>query len=197
MTTKLTALTFDDGPTMYSSRLQDLLYQYGVKVTFFFIGKMVKRYPKLAESAANLGHEIANHTWSHPQLIHLTDKEFIKELEQAHSIILDTTGKTPTLFRPPYGYITKAQRSIAQELFGYQTVLWNFDTKDWKQPNQSILAKEIQNHLESDQIILMHETHESSINAVNQVLSSTFYNKSNFVTTSEIRLRLLKPYSNS
>lgn len=82
-----------------------------------------------------MGNEIGNLSWSHPNFLHLSNQEFTHELEKTHLLLSDITGRSPTLLRPPYGYITPEQRRIAEEHFGYKVVLWNVDTQDWRRPD--------------------------------------------------------------
>ena len=110
------ALTFDDGPSEGTNQLLQILNRYQAPATFFVCGMNVKRLPAVARTVAAFGHEIGNHSYSHPAL-YLRSRRFIKdELLSAQSIIADTTGTAPTLFRAPYGARWFGLRQAQREL---------------------------------------------------------------------------------
>ena len=105
------AMTFDDGPSPdNTTRLLDILKQRNIKVTFFMIGPNVVAHPEIARRALAEGHEIGNHSWTHPQLSKLSDLRVAEEITKTQEAIKNACGFTPTLLRPPYGAITKRQR---------------------------------------------------------------------------------------
>jgi peptidoglycan/xylan/chitin deacetylase (PgdA/CDA1 family) len=125
------ALTFDDGPSEGTRRLLDILNRFGTRATFFLCGMNVKRLPAVARAVAAAGHELGNHTYSHPAL-YLRSRRFIStELAAAQSVIAETTGTTPALFRAPFGVrwfgLGEAQRRL--NLLG---VMWTVIGLDWK-----------------------------------------------------------------
>jgi peptidoglycan/xylan/chitin deacetylase (PgdA/CDA1 family) len=125
------ALTFDDGPSEGTSRLLEILNRFGARATFFVCGMNVKRLPAVARAVASAGHELGNHTYSHPAL-YLRSRRFISgELGAAQSVIAETTGTTPVLFRAPFGVrwfgLGEAQRRL--NLLG---VMWTVIGLDWK-----------------------------------------------------------------
>ena len=102
---KKIALTFDDGPHYkYTDKILDILEKYGVKATFFVIGENAERHPEKVKRIASLGHEIGNHTYSHPHLKKVSGTELGEEIQKASDVICKLTGKKPVLFRPPEGY---------------------------------------------------------------------------------------------
>jgi len=123
-TEPLVALTFDDGPSArYTAHVLDVLEQKDVRATFFMIGEHVAALPDLARRVA-ARHEIGNHTWSHPNmsLAHAADAKH--QLDRGAEIIAATTGRTPMLFRPPFGYFSGATAMIATGM-RYPIVLWD------------------------------------------------------------------------
>jgi peptidoglycan/xylan/chitin deacetylase (PgdA/CDA1 family) len=125
------ALTFDDGPSEGTNQLLEILNQYRTPATFFVCGKNVQRLPGVVQAAAAAGHEIGNHTYSHPAL-YLRSSRFIDdELSAAQSIIADTTGRAPTLFRAPFGARWFGLRE-AQRRLGLLGVMWTVLGRDWK-----------------------------------------------------------------
>jgi len=105
------AMTFDDGPSAENTpRLLEMLKQRNIKATFFLIGQNVASNPDLVRRILAEGHEIGNHSWTHPQLSKLSDQRVSSEITKTQDAIKDASGFTPTLLRPPYGAITPRQR---------------------------------------------------------------------------------------
>src|SRR6185436_1535956 len=100
------AMTFDDGPSAtLTPKLLDLLAAHHIKATFFVLGEMVAEHPEILARAAREGHEIASHSWSHPNFAKMSQESVRSQLQRTDDEIKNTTGKRPTLFRPPYGSI--------------------------------------------------------------------------------------------
>src|SRR6266446_5278073 len=118
------AMTFDDGPSAtLTPKLLDLLAAHHIKATFFVIGQNVADHPEIVQRAAREGHEIGNHSWSHPYLAKMSDDAVRRELRRTDGAIKDATGRRPTLMRPPYGSISVRQKHWINEEFGYQIIL--------------------------------------------------------------------------
>src|ERR1700736_4871385 len=101
------AMTFDDGPSPETTpRLLDILKQRNIKATFFMIGQNAERNPEIVKRILVEGHEIGNHSWTHPQLAKLSDDRVTEEITKTQNAIKSAAGYTPTLLRPPYGSIT-------------------------------------------------------------------------------------------
>ena len=97
------ALTFDDGPSLDTLEILDILQRENVKATFFLIGKKVENYPEIAQRIVAEGHEIGNHSYSHPIFLFCSTKQTFRELEKTQEIITNTTGVSPKIARPPCG----------------------------------------------------------------------------------------------
>ncbi len=157
------ALTFDDGPNEGTLPVLDYLAEHNIKVTFFQCGLNVQRHPAIARSVAAQGHEIGNHTFSHPRLcprlgwpFNLHPPGFIyDELSRTQEIIAAETGNIPTLFRAPYGLrwfgLAEAQRRL--NLLG---VLWTVIGHDWDWPADRI-AKRVLHKSSPGGIICLHD----------------------------------------
>ena len=105
------AMTFDDGPSaMLTPKLLDILAAHHIKATFFVLGEMVAEHPEILARAAQEGHEIASHSWSHPNLAKMSQEGVRSQLQRTDDEIKSATGKRPTLFRPPYGSITEREK---------------------------------------------------------------------------------------
>lgn len=125
------ALTFDDGPSaQYTEKILDILKKYDVKATFFLIGESAEKYPELVEREISEGHELGNHTWTHPHMNGCDSKRLCGELQKTEDFLKDKFGYTPKLFRPPEGFCCKTVQKCADK-FGYNIVLWDIDTTDW------------------------------------------------------------------
>ena len=156
-------LTFDDGPQPDSTKaLLDIFDQYDAEVTFFNIGKSVKRWPDLVRESASRGHYIADHTWDHGSLEGMTHEQFVDEVERTRQAILDAAGDLFTLdhnvryVRPPYGATDDHTRAYAAEL-GMTIVLWTVDPQDWRRPGAKVVADHILSHASPGAIILSHD----------------------------------------
>src|SRR6266550_2891152 len=138
------ALTFDDGPQQkLTPKLLDLLAQHHIKATFFVVGQNAAEYPDIVARAAREGHEIGNHTWSHPNLAKMSDENIRRQLRQTDDAIKQATGKHPTLMRPPYGNLSTRQKQWIHQEFGYRIVLWDVDPLDWKRPGPNVICNRI------------------------------------------------------
>lgn len=135
-----TALTFDDGPSNETPRFLDALNQFGVLATFFVCGKNVARRPQTARAIVEAGHEIGNHTYSHPKLIACGPRRVREEIVRTQRQIEDATGVSPRLFRPPYGVRSPALASVQAEL-DLLGVHWTVSGKDWKWDASKIAAR--------------------------------------------------------
>ncbi len=134
------ALTFDDGPSESTPDLISLLHDFGARATFFQCGHHVRRLPRIAERCLAAGHEIGNHTDTHPSL-YLRSPQFIfDQLDRAQRIIAETTGVAPTLFRAPYGARWFGLRA-AQNRLGLLGVMWSAIALDWKLTKDQIAAR--------------------------------------------------------
>jgi peptidoglycan/xylan/chitin deacetylase (PgdA/CDA1 family) len=127
------ALTFDDGPSESTPALLTLLARHQVPATFFMCGKNVERLPEIARSVAAAGHEIGNHSDSHPRFDFCSSEFIYRELAQGQEKILRHAGVTPRLFRAPYGVRWFGLKS-AQERLGLLGVMWGTMGNDWKWP---------------------------------------------------------------
>ena len=183
---KYVALTFDDGPSSkVTPRILQTLEQHEAKATFFMLGKRVEMYPAIAAQVAAEGHEIANHTFSHPNLKKLSHKEMTEEIEKTNKLIEITTGVTPTLFRPPYGIYSQDILNYTASN-NYSTILWSVDSLDWKSRNPAAIKKEILSNITNKSIVLMHDLHTATAEALPDLLMTLKQEGYEFVTVSEL-----------
>lgn len=163
---KLIALTFDDGPhPRITPTVLDILACYGIKATFFEVGSNVENYPDAARRVAEEGHEIGNHTYSHPHVNSLDQATLEKETDTCEEAILRITGIRPVLFRPPEGVIDSAVKVMSSDR-DYSVILWSIDTRDWAGTSVDAIVKNVSNNVKSGDIILMHDYVSSKCNTV-------------------------------
>lgn len=188
------ALTFDDGPHgVLTPKLLGILRQYHAKATFFVLGQNVVTHPQILREMVAEGHEVANHSWSHPILAKLPLATVASQLERTNQAIANATGHRPTLMRPPYGAFTHAQREWCMKTYGMPTILWSVDPLDWKRPGSAVVASRIISGARPGGILLMHDIHPGSVEAVPQILSELTRRGYRFVTVSELMSMRAKP----
>ncbi len=157
-------LTFDDGPNvLHTPDLLDCLDKADVKATFFICGQFAQEHSNIVIETFERGHEIANHTWSHPDLKTLSDKGIIKEISRTNEILKSITGITPKRFRAPYSSIDDRIYKIIQKL-ELEHIDWTKMAIDWQQ----CTPKEIVNYIfkegiRDDDIIILHDGCADSI----------------------------------
>lgn len=181
------AMTFDDGPNdKLTPKLLDLLAAHHIKATFFVLGELVTTYPEIVQRAAREGHEIGNHSWSHPNLAKLSDAGVRQQLQKTDDAIKAATGARPTLMRPPYGNLTERQKRWVHNDFGYKIILWDVDPLDWKRPGPKIVCSRIVKDTRAGSIVLSHDIHPGTIEAMPATLEQLEAKGFKFVTVSEL-----------
>ncbi len=189
------AMTFDDGPSAtLTPKLLDLLAAHHIKATFFVIGENVAEHPEIVARAAREGHEIGNHSWSHPNFGKMSDESVRRQLQQTDDAIKNATGKRPTLMRPPYGSITAREKRWIHDEFGYDIILWDVDPYDWKRPGPAVVRARILKETRPGSIVLSHDIHPGTIEAMPSTFDELEAKGFKFVTVSElIRMATARP----
>lgn len=153
---KKVALTFDDGPdNNYTVKILDVLKKHKVPATFFVIGKRCELYPSVVQRMVKEGHILGSHTWSHPNIIKLSDRKVIEELNAAEKIIKRQAGYVPVLFRSPYGSLDRKKVELISNR-GYKIIAWNVDSLDWKGLSPAEVKANILENVREGSIILQH-----------------------------------------
>ena len=168
---KVIALTFDDGPGPYTAHLLDVLDQYGAKATFFLIGSKVSSQANVVRSIHARGHQLGNHSWSHPELPKLPVDQIAGEIDRTNDAIKQATGVTPSILRPPYGAVNGVVLEQLR-LRGMSSILWSVDTRDWADRNSDIVCSRAVAGARPGAVILMHDIHQTSVGAVPCILSA-------------------------
>lgn len=163
---KCVALTFDDGPGPYTAKLLDELKAADVKATFFVLGTSVRAHPDVVRRAAAEGHIVGNHTMTHKQLSKLGLAAQRDEATRGAAQIAAAGAPAPSLMRPPYGSLNADTKKL-----GYPLILWNVDSEDWKNRNVAATTALIKKQTRSGSIILMHDIHRSTVEAVPGIIT--------------------------
>lgn len=164
------ALTYDDGPSPgVTEKVLKELDKHKITATFFMIGSKVKAYPALAREVAAAGHELANHTYTHPFLSKLSSARVEEELTRCQEVIAETTGTTPVWFRPPYGAFRTQQGSLARKQ-DLGVAYWSVDPRDWARPGASTIVSRIISGVRPGAIILLHDLHSQTADATGPLL---------------------------
>ena len=187
--TKCIALTFDDGPhPRYTDQILALLKKYDIRATFFMIGSNVAQYPQVARRVAEGGHEIGNHTYSHPHMLGIDACSLMKEIQKTEKVLAENGIKKPNLFRPPEGYRTREQCiSLSDE--GYRVVVWSLDTHDWRGNGAGEIVKFVTENAKGGDIVLFHDYisgQNTTIAALEELIPKLISDGYQFVTVSEL-----------
>jgi len=154
--TSSVALTFDDGPSPDTERVLDVLAAHGARATFFMVGQHAERHARTARRVAAEGHEVGNHSYSHPVFLYRGARETRRQLMRAQSVIEEASGARPRFSRPPCGVRTPAYFSAARAL-GLRTVQWTVAGFDWKRIGASDIARRVLKGVSAGSIILLHD----------------------------------------
>jgi peptidoglycan-N-acetylglucosamine deacetylase len=147
------ALTFDDGPSIYTPQVLAVLNHYGVHATFFEIGRQVAPLAATSRSIIRAGDVIGDHTWSHPVL---TTANVAGQITPTQRAIRMATGFVPCLLRPPYGIAPPGVVAIARSL-GLITIQWDVDPTDWSRPGAAVIAQRVLAAVHPGAIVIMHD----------------------------------------
>ncbi len=181
------ALTFDDGPHGTNTpRLMDILRSRNVKATFYVLGPRVRSQPAVMSRMVSEGHEVGNHSWTHRNMSRLNDGVVLKEFQDTHQAVIDATGVAPKTQRPPYGAMTTAQRAMLRERLGYPCIMWDVDPQDWRRPGSSVVSSRILSDTRNGSIVILHDIHAPSVDAVPAVLDGLISRGFTFVTVSQL-----------
>ncbi len=185
-TPKYIALTFDDGPSGRITRaLLDGLAERQVHATFFICGYRTEQYPQIAKRIADEGHELGVHGDQHTMFSQMSASEVCADLANAMQKIEAASGKKPTLLRPPGGIydLDVLKQTVCCDL---PVILWSVDVEDWHRSNSTAITNEIAAQAKNGDIILLHDTQDSSVNAALKLIDRLQARGFEFVTVSEL-----------
>ncbi len=145
----------------YLSDMLATLKQHHVTTTFFLEGRWAQKYPELAQMITDAGHEVGNHSFTHPDMKNLSTMQIQQEITKTNGVIKATTGSIPKWFAPPSGSFKDEVVKIASnEEMG--TIMWSVDTIDWQKPTSDVLIQRVMSKVHNGAIILMHPTAATS-----------------------------------
>lgn len=175
------ALTFDDGPSVYTEGLLDILSRHQVKATFFILGKSARIQSETVSRIFADGHQIGNHTWDHPNLTKLSAELIQQQLHQTDDIITQIVGQPTAHLRPPYG----AYNDLVLAVSGLPIIFWSVDPLDWRDRDADVVAARI---IESPAgaIILAHDIHKTTVAAVPAIIEALRERGIHFVTVTQL-----------
>jgi peptidoglycan/xylan/chitin deacetylase (PgdA/CDA1 family) len=157
------ALTFDDGPHAQGTpAVLEILGRAGVHATFFLVGEQVLRNPGLAREIVQAGHGIGLHCHRHRNLLRLTPRQVREDISRAQEIIESHTGRSPELYRPPYGVLNSAALMLARA-HGWRTLLWSHWGRDWEaRATAESIAARVSGGVGEGAVLLLHDADDYS-----------------------------------
>ena len=184
---KTIALTFDDGPhAVLTPRLLDVLRPRGIKASFYVMGIKAAMHPAVLKMAHDEGHEIANHAWDHPVLTKIREEDVMDQINRTNAAISSAINQLPVTMRPPYG---NTNRKLEKHIAGkgqLPVILWSLDSNDWRHPPLEKMISKITKDVVPGDIILMHDIHASSVEAVKRLVEVLAKKGFTFSTVAEL-----------
>lgn len=168
---KAVAFTFDDGPNpLYTPQVLEILREVQGKATFFMIGTQMEKSPETAKAVHEQGHEIGNHTYTHPHLPDLPPEECRRELQLTEDLIEQVTGAKPKVFRPPYLATSEEVAAITAGEFGYPAIgAVNGAAMDWEMPGVAHIVEKTREQVRPGSILLFHDSFDDRSQTVEAV----------------------------
>lgn len=181
----MVALTFDDGPSKYTSQILDALEANGGRATFFMVGNRIGNYKSTVKRMVDLGCEPASHTWDHTYLTKLSESALLTNLGQVDSAVQSAAGVTTKLVRPPGGFVNDTSKAILAKK-GVPAIMWSIDTLDWKTKNAKKTVDAVLNNVQDGDIVLMHDLYSTSAEAAAILIPELTKRGYQLVTVSEM-----------
>ncbi len=180
---KKIALTFDDGPhPVYTEKMLGILEKYQIPATFFLLGQQVDEYGELVKEIADKGHLIGNHTYHHVQITTLSTEQAYEEINETSEHIKNLIGYGTEYVRPPFGTWNEG---LEQEM-DLIPVMWTIDTLDWTTGNVDWIVDRVVKNAKEDDIILMHDSYKSTVQAVDRIIPLLEADGFEFVTVDQV-----------
>ena len=192
-TEKKIAITFDDGPTVFTLEVLELLKKHDVKATFFCIGKNIEAHPEILKQIIANGHLVGNHSYTHSKFFDFYNAAKIREEIKKTDLLLEKfTSKKINFFRPPYGVTTPSIKR-ALEKTGHKVIGWNIRSLDGGTKNKELIFNRIIKRVSPGGIVLLHDTASHSVLVLEQFLQ--FLKQNNYKVVSTEELLNLKAYN--
>ena len=179
------ALSFDDGPGIYTDQFLDLFEQYGIRATFCTIGNLVNTQKDALARAVEMGCEVVGHSWDHKNLAKLDADDVRRQITDTSNAIEAVTGTTVQMFRPPYGEVSQTMRDVSADL-GFVLVNWSVDPEDWNTKDPDEVYLKVMEAVKNGSIILSHEIYKSTLTAYKRLIPDLISQGYQFVTVTEL-----------
>ena len=180
---KYISLTFDDGPKIgRTDEIIEILNEYKMNATFFMLGLNIKAYPGLVSFVLENGNEIGSHTYDHKYLTKISKPKIHYEIEETNALFNSITGEDFILLRPPYGHLNDYVRTN----YNYSYILWSLDPRDWEIRDAKAISEYILENIEEGDIILLHDTYLTTVEALRILLPELKAREFQSVTISEL-----------
>lgn len=184
------AITFDDGPNpIYTPQVIEIFSNAKGKATFFMIGEQMRNHPEIVKQVAAQGHEIGNHTYTHPKLSQLSSAECWEEIQETEKLIEELAGRKPVVFRPPYLDYNQETVSILQQKEYPMIGAVNLEAQDWEQPGVGHILTKSRDAVKNGSILIFHDGYgdrSQTIEAVRMLVSELTLQGYQLVTVSEL-----------
>ena len=186
---KQIALTFDDGPhPTLTPKILEILARYNSPATFFMVGQNILNYPEAAKAVINAGHEVGNHTFTHPHIGRLNEQAIFEEIGRCEDALEELCEYRPHILRTPQGALTPSlERCLLED--DYILVLWSLDTRDWDNKSTDAIVRSVLDGVRSGDIILMHDYigyNSKTPEALEKIIPELLSRGYEFVTVSEL-----------
>ncbi len=186
---KQIALTFDDGPhPTLTPKILEILVRYNIPATFFMVGQNILNYPQAARAVIDAGHEVGNHTFTHPHIASLNEQAIFEEIGRCEDALEELCEYRPHILRTPQGTLTPSlERCLLED--DYILVLWSLDTRDWDNKSTDAIVRSVLDRVKSGDIILMHDYigyNSKTPEALEKIIPELISQGYEFVTVSEL-----------
>jgi peptidoglycan/xylan/chitin deacetylase (PgdA/CDA1 family) len=181
----MVALTFDDGPGGETAGLLDILERHGARATFCVIGRYLDEWADTVKRAADMGCEIIGHSWNHSDFTHLSAQEIQKQINNTHNKIETLVGEMPMVYRPPFGAVNTRVKAASKEA-GFAILRWSVDPRDWENRCADHVYNAIMKHVKDGSVVICHDTHPTTVKAMERVIPRLLEDGYQLVTVSEL-----------
>ena len=179
---KMVALTYDDGPSIYTPRVLKTLKENNAVATFFVVGNRVPTYSDTVKKAHDMGCEIGNHTYEHKNLTRVSEAEVKRQITKTNRNVKKVTGQAPVIVRPTGG----ATNANVKQWVGMPSIIWSIDTLDWKTRNADSTKRAVLDHVKDGDIVLMHDLYSATATASETIIPELVRRGYQLVTVSEL-----------
>ena len=179
---KMVALTYDDGPSIYTPRVLKTLKENNAVATFFVVGNRVPTYSDTVKKAHDMGCEIGNHTYEHKSLPNLSETEVKRQISKTNKEVKKAIGEKPVIMRPTGG----ATNANVKQWVGMPSIIWSIDTLDWKTRNADSTRRAVLNRVKDGDIVLMHDLYSATATASETIIPELVRRGYQLVTVSEL-----------